>query len=98
MMECVVVGRITVAQRRTGRTQQSYQLVGRAFDRVVHHGDVELRLGGQFLAGVFEAPGNRGGIVGASADQAPLQLVPARRGKEHQSGRRHRITDLAGTL
>jgi hypothetical protein len=67
-------------------------------DARVHQGDVELGLGGQLLPGHGEPPLHDRGVLGAPAGEPADQLVPGRRGQEHQLGPGHQRPDLAGAL
>src|SRR5919197_1710940 len=55
-------------------------LAGGRLQVVVDHGGVELRLGGQLVAGLGQAPADLLVGLGAAAAQAALQLLEARRG------------------
>ena len=59
---------------------------------------VEFGLGGQFLVGACEPRADGCVVLGSSADQAPLELLRARWGEEHEHTLGHRRPDLARTL
>src|SRR5215471_6103305 len=79
-------------------TEQSYQLLRSAFDRVVDHRNVELGLRRQLLVGVLQPQPDRLRVLGAPPDEPALQLVDRGWREEHQQCLRHRTAYLAGAL
>src|SRR5690625_82685 len=80
------------------REHQVYELVGRAVDIVVNDRMVEFVLGGEFDLRGFEPAASFLRVLGASAQQAPFELLPGGRCEEHQAGLGHDFADLARAL
>lgn len=84
---------------RSARTNhQGYQLLDGSVNFAVDDGHVELRLGGELLAGGRQPALAFLLVLGAAADQPADQLVPRRGLEEHEDSVGRGLPDLARAL